>query len=99
MNPHGGQVNTINSIYSVMQHWGTIVVPAGYTDSSIYAAGGSPYGVIYAAPGREGSSVDEAVLAAARYMGARLARYAEVLASNRDRLISTRPAGGRTQAA
>lgn len=88
MNPHGGQVNTISSIYAVMQHWGTIVIPTGYTDSSIYAAGGSPYGVIYTAPARESSPVDEPVLAAARYMAARLARYAEVLVSNRDRLLS-----------
>jgi len=94
MNPHGGQVNTINSIYSVMSHWGTIVVPTGYTDSSVYAAGGSPYGVIYTAPARETTTVDEPVLAAARYMGARLARYAEVLANSRDRLLAS-PAGSR----
>jgi len=95
MNPHGGQVNTINSIYSVMQHWGTIVVPTGYTDSSIYAAGGSPYGVIYTAAARESTSVEEPVLAAARYMGARLARYAEVLAANRERLLSAPGSGTR----
>ncbi len=91
MNTHGGQVNTINSIYSVMSHWGTIVVPTGYTDSSLYAAGGSPYGVIYTAPARESTPIEEPVLAAARYMGARLARYAEVLASNRDRLLAVSP--------
>ena len=96
MNPHGGQVNTISSIYAVMHHWGTIVVPTGYTDSSIYAAGGSPYGVIYTAGARESTSVEEPVLAAARYMGARLARYAEVLAANRDRLLSAPGAGSRT---
>jgi len=88
MNTHGGQVNTINSIYAVMSHWGTIVIPTGYTDSSIYAAGGSPYGVIYTAPAREATPVEEPVLAAARYMGARLARYAEVLAGSRDRLLA-----------
>jgi NAD(P)H dehydrogenase (quinone) len=99
MNPHGGQVNTINSIYAVMSHWGTVVVPSGYTDSSIYAAGGSPYGVIYTASAREATPVEEPVLAAARYMGARLARYAEVLASNRDRLLSALPKGARSQAA
>ncbi|HVP17842.1 MAG TPA: NAD(P)H:quinone oxidoreductase [Spirochaetia bacterium] len=98
MNPHGGQVNTINSIYAVMHHWGTIIIPTGYTDSSIYAAGGSPYGVIYTAPARESAAVDEPVLAAARYMGARLARYAEVLAANRDRLLSTGAAATRTPA-
>jgi len=99
MNTHGGQVNTINSIYNVMSHWGTIVVPTGYTDSSIYAAGGSPYGVIYTAPTREASPVEESVLMAARYMGARLARYAEVLAANRDKLLATQPGKGRGQAA
>ncbi len=98
INTHGGQVNTINSIYAVMSHWGTIVVPSGYTDSSIYAAGGSPYGVIYTAP-MDKMTVDEPVLAAARYMGARLARYAEVLAASRDRLLSTGTPGGRTRAA
>jgi NAD(P)H dehydrogenase (quinone) len=90
MNPHGGQVNTINSIYTVMSHWGTIVVPTGYTDSSIYAAGGSPYGVIYTAPKPEATPVEEPVLAAARYMGARLARYALVLAENKERLLSNK---------
>lgn len=99
MNPHGGQVNTINSIYAVMSHWGTVIIPTGYTDSSIYAAGGSPYGVIYTAPAREATPVEEPVLAAARYMGARLARYAEVLAANRDRLLSTKAAGGGSRAA
>jgi len=96
MNLHGGQVNTINSIYSVMSHWGTIIIPTGYTDSSIYAAGGSPYGVIYTAPKPESTPVDEPVLAAARYMGARLVRYAEVLAANRERLLATQPAGTRS---
>ena len=92
MNTHGGQVNTLNSIYTVMSHWGTIIIPTGYTDSSIYAAGGSPYGVVYSAPQRESNAVDEPVLAAARYMGARLARYAEVLAANKDRLLAAQPA-------
>jgi NAD(P)H dehydrogenase (quinone) len=99
MNPHGGQVNTINSIYAVMSHWGTIIVPSGYTDSSIYAAGGSPYGVIYTAPAREATPVEEAVLAAARYMGARVARYAEVLAANREKLLAAMPAGKGTRVA
>ncbi len=85
MNPHGGQVNTINSIYAVMQHWGALIVAPGYTDQSIYAAGGSPYGVCYSAP-YGSTKVSEEVAAAARYQGARLARFAEVLASNREKL-------------
>ncbi|CCQ94892.1 Flavoprotein WrbA [[Clostridium] ultunense Esp] len=43
-NPHGGQEATILSLYTTMYHWGAIVVTPGYTDSSIFAAGGNPYG-------------------------------------------------------
>ncbi|MGO3017991.1 MAG: NAD(P)H:quinone oxidoreductase [Anaerococcus sp.] len=43
-NPHGGQEQTILSIYTTMMHWGAIIVPTGYTDDSIFAAGGNPYG-------------------------------------------------------
>lgn len=43
-NPHGGQEQTILAIYTTMMHWGAIIVPPGYTDDSIYAGGGNPYG-------------------------------------------------------
>lgn len=43
-NPHGGQEATILSLYTSMYHWGAIVVAPGYTDGSIFAAGGNPYG-------------------------------------------------------
>ena len=44
MNPHGGQEQTILSIYTTMFHWGAIVVSPGYTHPSFYEAGGNPYG-------------------------------------------------------
>lgn len=44
MNPHGGQESTIQAIYKTMCHWGAIIVPPGYTDQSIFSAGGNPYG-------------------------------------------------------
>jgi NAD(P)H dehydrogenase (quinone) len=43
-NPHGGQEATILSLYTTMYHWGAIVVAPGYTDQSIFVAGGNPYG-------------------------------------------------------
>lgn len=43
-NPHGGQEQTIQAIYTTMMHWGTIIVSPGYTDESAYKAGGNPYG-------------------------------------------------------
>ncbi|MDS9470114.1 NAD(P)H-dependent oxidoreductase [Paracoccus sp. MBLB3053] len=43
-NPHGGQEATILSLYTSAMHWGTIIVPPGYTDEVLYEAGGNPYG-------------------------------------------------------
>ena len=43
-NPHGGQEATILSLYTTAMHWGTIIVAPGFTDQSIYHAGGNPYG-------------------------------------------------------
>lgn len=44
MNINGGVEETIRSIYTSAMHFGAIVVAPGYTDPSIYAAGGNPYG-------------------------------------------------------
>lgn len=44
-NAHGGQEATILNLYTTMYHWGAIVVAPGYTDASLFAAGGNPYGV------------------------------------------------------
>lgn len=43
-NPHGGQEEVIHGLYTVMQHWGAIIVPSGYVNMSTFAAGGNPYG-------------------------------------------------------
>lgn len=43
-NVNGGQEKTVNALYTTMMHWGAIIVPVGYTDDSIYTAGGNPYG-------------------------------------------------------
>ncbi|MCE5336407.1 MAG: NAD(P)H-dependent oxidoreductase, partial [Desulfobacteraceae bacterium] len=43
-NPHGGQEVTVKSLYTTMMHWGAIIVPPGFTDASIFKAGGNPYG-------------------------------------------------------
>lgn len=49
MNIHGGQEQTLLALYATMYHWGTIVVTPGYTDDSLYGAGGNPYGTSVAA--------------------------------------------------
>lgn len=43
-NPHGGQEGTVKALYTTMMHWGAIIVPPGYTDESLFKAGGNPYG-------------------------------------------------------
>jgi NAD(P)H dehydrogenase (quinone) len=70
-NRHGGQETTIVSLNNVFYHWGSIIVPPGYTDVSVYAAGGNPYGISWASS--TGTLPDEAALAAARHQGRRLA--------------------------
>lgn len=50
-NPHGGQETTLQTLYITFMHWGAILVPPGYTDPSLFAAGGNPYGVSVTATG------------------------------------------------
>lgn len=56
-NPHGGQEQTMQAIYTTMMHWGAIIVPTGYTDNSIFAAGGNPYGTSVTV--RDGKMVED----------------------------------------
>ena len=43
-NSHGGQEQTIHALYTTFMHWGAIIAAPGYTDPSIFASGGNPYG-------------------------------------------------------
>ena len=76
-NPHGGQESTLLSLYNVFAHWGAILVTPGYTDPVLFEAGGNPYGA---------SSTEEPTeqeLAAARYLGRRVAEKAALLTGSR----------------
>ncbi|MCB9543379.1 MAG: NAD(P)H:quinone oxidoreductase [Myxococcales bacterium] len=73
-NAHGGQESTLLSLYNMLYHWGGYIVTPGYTDKSVFANGGNPYGVSATASGD--GKPGEAVLAHARYMGERVARVA-----------------------
>jgi len=57
-NPHGGQEATILSLYTSMFHWGAIVVAPGFTDDSIFKAGGNPYGTSVS-QGADGKPVED----------------------------------------
>ena len=64
---HGGHEATILSLSNVFYHWGSLIVPPGYTDPAVSAAGGNPYGTS-ALPGQTDAALD-----AARHQGRRLA--------------------------
>jgi NAD(P)H dehydrogenase (quinone) len=81
-NVHGGQEATLLALHNVFYHWGSIIVPVGYTDKLLYAAGGNPYGVSFT-DGR-GKGLPEEKLAAARFQGQRISRFASILAAARD---------------
>ncbi|MEO3823583.1 NAD(P)H:quinone oxidoreductase [Actinomadura sp. B10D3] len=74
-NRHGGSEATILSLANVFYHWGALIVPPGFTDPAVYAAGGNPYGTSATGP-RDGDGLDPATLDAARYQGRRLVRVA-----------------------
>jgi NAD(P)H dehydrogenase (quinone) len=65
-NPHGGQESTILALNNVFYHWGCLIVAPGYSDWSLFPAGGNPYGTSWSAS--DGAPSKE-VLEAARYQG------------------------------
>jgi NAD(P)H dehydrogenase (quinone) len=62
------------SLANVFYHWGALIVPTGYTDPVVYAAGGNPYGTSFVTSRPAGEGPDAAALDAARYQGRRLAQ-------------------------
>jgi NAD(P)H dehydrogenase (quinone) len=79
---HGGQEATILSLNNVFYHWGSVIVPLGYTDDVVYAAGGNPYGTSWPA-GFPSTMPDDITLDCARYQGGRLVRFSRALAADR----------------
>lgn len=80
INAHGGQESTLLAMYQLLAHWGCLIVPTGYTDDRVGAAGGNPYGTSHTA-GPDNDPPGAEVLAAATYQGERLARFAQRLAA------------------
>lgn len=74
-NPHGGQEATILGLYTTFAHWGSIIVPPGYTDQAIFAAGGNPYGYSHT----QGKDFDDNAKAAIGHQARRLVDVAAKL--------------------
>ncbi len=67
---HGGQESTILALNNTFYHWGSIVLPLGYTVSEVFNGGGNPYGTSYTSGTRVGA-VDADTLAVATAQGRR----------------------------
>lgn len=82
--PHGGQESTILALNNTFYHWGSIVLPLGYTVSEVFNGGGNPYGASYTS-GTRVDQPDAETRAVAAAQGRRLARVARVIAAAQDR--------------
>ncbi|MEE4117646.1 MAG: NAD(P)H:quinone oxidoreductase type IV [Paracoccaceae bacterium] len=76
MNVHGGQEATLLSLYTTFMHWGAVIVAPGYTDASIFAAGGNPYGYTQTA-----GEIGEEGRAAIAHQARRVVDYARRIAA------------------
>jgi NAD(P)H dehydrogenase (quinone) len=79
-NPHGGQEATVLSLYTSMMHWGAIIVPPGYTDPLLMAAGGNPYGTSVT-QGQDGKMIED-VQAAVKHQTKRTLEIAQKVSGN-----------------
>ncbi len=77
---HGGQESTLLALNNTFYHWGMVIVPLGYTVHEVYASGGNPYGTSYTSGRNLPGALPEDTLKVARAQGARLARFAAVVA-------------------
>ncbi len=81
-NSHGGQEVTIKSLYTTMMHWGAIIAAPGYTDPSIFSAGGNPYGTSVT-QGKDGKMVED-VEAAVKHQAKRTVEIAKWIKKGRE---------------
>ncbi|TCT23627.1 NAD(P)H dehydrogenase (quinone) [Melghiribacillus thermohalophilus] len=79
-NSHGGQEQTILSLYTTMFHWGAIIAAPGYSDPSIFAGGGNPYGTSVTVD-QEGNMVED-VEAAVKHQARRTVEITKKIISN-----------------
>jgi NAD(P)H dehydrogenase (quinone) len=81
---HGGQESTILALNNTFYHWGSIVLPLGYTAGEVFNGGGNPYGASYTSGTRVGAP-DADTLAVAAAQGRRLARVSQVIGIAQER--------------
>jgi NAD(P)H dehydrogenase (quinone) len=78
-NPHGGQESTLLGLYTTLYHWGGVIVTPGYTDASVFASGGNPYGPSVSTGPKNDEPPSEHDLAVGTYLGKRVTEMAAKL--------------------
>ncbi|WP_267244057.1 flavodoxin family protein [Streptomyces sp. PR69] len=74
---HAGSESALLAFHHVLLHSGGVIVPPGFTAPEVAAAGGNPYGAVYA--GDAGAAPSAAALAAAAHQGRRAATAGRLL--------------------
>ncbi|MDQ1472962.1 MAG: hypothetical protein QOJ99_4442 [Bryobacterales bacterium] len=74
---HGGNESTIITMYNFMAHLGLIIVPLGYADPAVFAAG-TPYGAS-SVSGQNNTPPTPQDVDVARFQGRRMAQVASAL--------------------
>ncbi|MEV5376686.1 flavodoxin family protein [Streptomyces nondiastaticus] len=69
--PQAGSESAMLALNNVLHHGGAVLVPPGYTDPAVFAAGGNPYGTTHSRTA--GALPTAQALAAARHQGRRMA--------------------------
>lgn len=77
---HGGLESTVLAMLNTAYHWGSIVLPLGYTDAAVFATG-NPYGTSFVS--RKGAGPDDPTLATAYHQGRRLATVTAAIVAAR----------------
>ena len=77
-NTHGGQETTLLALYNSLYHFGGYIVTNGYTDNSVFASGGNPYGPSVTT-GPDGAGPSEADLEHGKFLGKRVTEVAAKL--------------------
>ena len=75
--PHGGNESTLLTMYNFMAHLGLIIVPLGYADPALFAAG-TPYGAS-SVSGQNNTPPTAEDLHVATFQGRRVAHVAKAL--------------------
>jgi NAD(P)H dehydrogenase (quinone) len=78
---HGGQESTILALNNTLYHWGSIVLPLGYTVHEVFNGGGNPYGASFVTEAGVHGGPDERAMTVARAQGRRLAKVAGAVAA------------------